>query len=54
MHEASLAVAGGNADADALALIQLITSGSPITEDVAETRLSHRMARWHGPRPVDR
>lgn len=47
MHEASLAVAGGNADADALALIQLITSGAPITEDVAETRLSHRMARWH-------
>lgn len=47
LREASRAVASGNADADAVALIQLIISGTPIAEDVAEARLSYRMSRWH-------
>ncbi|MEV6657320.1 PucR family transcriptional regulator [Nocardia fluminea] len=47
MREASLAAAMGNADADAIALIQLIASGAPMTEDLAEGRLRYRMARSH-------
>lgn len=47
LREASLAAAMGNADADAIALIQLIAKGAPMTEDFAEDRLSYRMARSH-------
>ncbi|UGT55947.1 PucR family transcriptional regulator [Nocardia asteroides] len=47
LREASLAAAMGNADADAIALIQLIASGAPMTEDLAEGRLRYRMARAH-------
>ncbi|WP_264077799.1 PucR family transcriptional regulator [Mycolicibacterium houstonense] len=47
LREASLAAAMGNADADAIALIQLIASGAPMTEDLAEGRLRYRMARPH-------
>lgn len=47
LREAGRAAATGNADADAIALIQLITSGVPITEGLAEERLSYRMARRH-------
>ncbi|MEV6387438.1 helix-turn-helix domain-containing protein [Nocardia xishanensis] len=47
MREASLAAAMGNADADAIALIQLIASGAPMTEDLAEGRLRYRMSREH-------
>lgn len=47
LREASLAAAMGNADAEAIAVIQMIASGAPITEDLAEARLRYRMARWH-------
>lgn len=47
LREASLAAAMGNADADAIALIQLIASGAPMTEDLAEARLRYRMTRPH-------
>lgn len=47
LREVSLAAAMGDADADAIALIQLIASGVPMTEDLVEGRLSYRMARWH-------
>ncbi|MEV4143580.1 helix-turn-helix domain-containing protein [Amycolatopsis sp. NPDC049691] len=47
LREASLAAAMGNADADAIALIQLIAGGAPVSEDFAEGRLRYRMARWH-------
>ena len=47
LREASLAAAMGNADAEAVALIQLIASGAPVTEDLAETRLSYRLNRAH-------
>ncbi|MEU1208372.1 helix-turn-helix domain-containing protein [Nocardia sp. NPDC005825] len=47
LREVSLAAAMGNADADAIALIQLIASGAPVTEDFAEERLRYRMARSH-------
>ncbi len=47
MREASLAAAMGNADAEAIALIQLIASGAPMTEDLAEGRLRYRMSREH-------
>lgn len=47
LREASLAAAMGNADAEAIALIQLIASGAPITEDLAEGRLRYRLARSH-------
>jgi DNA-binding PucR family transcriptional regulator len=47
LREASLAAAMGNAHADAIAMIQLIASGAPMSEDLAEGRLSYRMARWH-------
>ncbi|MDP7704876.1 CdaR family transcriptional regulator [Mycobacterium sp. TY815] len=47
LREASLAAAMGNADADAIALIQLIASGAPMTEDLAEARLRYRMNRPH-------
>jgi len=47
LREASLAAAMGNADADAIALIQLIASGAPMTEDLAEGRLRYRLTRPH-------
>ncbi|BBZ65165.1 hypothetical protein MINS_05940 [Mycolicibacterium insubricum] len=47
MREASLAAAMGDANADAIALIQLIASGAPMTEDLAEGRLRYRLARQH-------
>jgi len=47
LREAARVAAMGNADADAVALIQLIVSGAPLTEDLAEVRLRYRMARWH-------
>lgn len=47
LREASLTAAMGNADAEAIALIQLIASGAPITEDLAEGRLRYRMSRAH-------
>ncbi|QWF84803.1 helix-turn-helix domain-containing protein [Amycolatopsis sp. CA-230715] len=47
LHETSLAAAMGNADAEAIALIQMIASGAPVSEEFAEGRLRYRMARWH-------
>lgn len=47
LREVSLAAAMGNADADAIALIQLIVGGAPVTEDLVEARLGYRMTRWH-------
>lgn len=47
LHETSLAAAMGNADAEAIALIQMIASGTPVSEDLAERRLRYRMGRWH-------
>ncbi|MFD5248216.1 PucR family transcriptional regulator [Amycolatopsis sp. NPDC058340] len=47
LREAGLAAAMGNADAEAIALIQMIASGAPMAEDFAEERLRYRMARWH-------
>ncbi|MER7670147.1 helix-turn-helix domain-containing protein [Kitasatospora sp. NPDC096128] len=47
LREAGLAAAMGNADAEAIALIQLIASGAPMAEDLAEGHLHYRMARWH-------
>ncbi|MFI5506239.1 PucR family transcriptional regulator [Mycobacterium sp. NPDC051804] len=47
LREASLEAAMGDANADAIALIQLITSGAPVNEDLAEGRLRYRLARSH-------
>ncbi|MFI5564380.1 PucR family transcriptional regulator [Amycolatopsis japonica] len=47
LREVSLAAAMGNADAEAIALIQMIANGAPMAEDFAEERLRYRMARWH-------
>ncbi|MEV6907249.1 helix-turn-helix domain-containing protein [Amycolatopsis sp. NPDC051071] len=47
LREVGLAAAMGNADAEAIALIQMIASGAPMAEDFAEERLRYRMARWH-------
>ncbi|WP_251445326.1 CdaR family transcriptional regulator [Microbacterium sp. USTB-Y] len=47
LREVSLAASMGNADAQALAMIQLIVGGAPMTQDLAEERLSYRMARRH-------
>lgn len=47
LHEASLAAAMGTADADAIAMIQLIASGAPMSEDLAEGRLRYRLTRSH-------
>ncbi|MGV9356023.1 PucR family transcriptional regulator [Streptomyces misionensis] len=47
LREAALAAAMGNAGAEAIALIQLIASGAPMEEDLAEGRLRYRLARWH-------
>jgi DNA-binding PucR family transcriptional regulator len=47
LREVSLASAMGNAGAQALAMIQLIASGTPMTADLAEERLSYRLDREH-------
>ncbi|RZU46049.1 DNA-binding PucR family transcriptional regulator [Streptomyces sp. BK022] len=47
LRQAGLAAAMGNTDSEEIALIQLIASGAPMTEDLAEGRLRYRMARWH-------
>ncbi|WP_031068160.1 PucR family transcriptional regulator [Streptomyces sp. NRRL WC-3742] len=47
LREASLAAAMGNADAEAIALIQLIAGGAPMAQDLAEGRLHYRMGRCH-------
>ncbi|MFJ9782859.1 PucR family transcriptional regulator [Amycolatopsis sp. NPDC101161] len=47
LREVSLAAAMGNADAEAISLIQMIAGGAPVSEDFAEGRLRYRMARWH-------
>lgn len=47
LRHAMHAAATGNAGAEAVALIQMISAGAPITEDVAELRLGYRMARRH-------
>jgi DNA-binding PucR family transcriptional regulator len=47
LRQAGLAAAMGNTDAEGIALIQLIASGAPIAEDLAEGRLRYRMVRWH-------
>ncbi|GGU83566.1 hypothetical protein GCM10010275_18520 [Streptomyces litmocidini] len=47
LREAGLAAAMGNTDAEGIALIQLIASGAPMAEDLAEGRLRYRMGRWH-------
>jgi GGDEF-like domain/PucR C-terminal helix-turn-helix domain len=47
LHEAGLAAAAGNVDADMVAMIQLIASGDATSQDLAEGRLNYRLARWH-------
>lgn len=47
LREASLAAAMGNADAEAISLIQMIANGAPLAEDFAESRLNYKMGRWH-------
>lgn len=47
LREASLAAAMGNADADAVALVQLLATGAPISADLAESRLRYRLERQH-------
>ncbi|MFI0266404.1 PucR family transcriptional regulator [Streptomyces luteogriseus] len=47
LRQAGLAAAMGNTDAEGIALIQLIASGAPMAEDLAEGHLRYRMARWH-------
>ncbi|GAB3302629.1 PucR family transcriptional regulator [Epidermidibacterium keratini] len=47
LREASLAAAMGDADAEAVSLIQMIANGVPLAEDFAEARLNYRLARWH-------
>lgn len=47
LREASLTVAMNHADAEAIALIQLIASGAPISEQLAEQQLGYRMTCHH-------
>ncbi|PSR66900.1 PucR family transcriptional regulator [Nocardia sp. MDA0666] len=47
LREVTRRAARGNAEADAVALIQLIAGGASFTEDLVEVRLRYRMARWH-------
>ncbi|MFF8475131.1 PucR family transcriptional regulator [Streptomyces sp. NPDC015414] len=47
LRQAGLAAAMGNTHAEEIALIQLIASGAPMAEDLAEGHLRYRMARWH-------
>jgi len=47
LRDVGLAASMGNADAQALAMIQLIVGGAPMTQDLAEERLGYRMRRRH-------
>lgn len=47
LHEAGVAEARSNADAGAIATIQLIASGAAVPQDLAEGRLHYRLGRWH-------
>lgn len=47
LRDVGLAASMGNADAQALAMIQLIVGGAPMTQDLAEERLGYRMGRRH-------
>ncbi|MYT21229.1 PucR family transcriptional regulator, partial [Streptomyces sp. SID7760] len=47
LRQAGLTAAMGNTDAEGIAMIQLIASGAPMAEDLAEGHLRYRMARWH-------
>lgn len=47
VREVSRAATGSETDADSIALIQLITSGAPVSEIRAEQRLRYRMRREH-------
>ncbi|MGO4678394.1 PucR family transcriptional regulator [Microbacterium sp. 2MCAF23] len=47
VREVSLAASMGNADAQTLAMIQLIVGGAPMTQDIAEERLGYRMGCRH-------
>lgn len=47
LRDASLAAAMNHAGAEAVAMIQLIASGAPMSESLAEERLGYRMARQH-------
>ncbi|MER6973705.1 helix-turn-helix domain-containing protein [Nocardioides sp. NPDC000445] len=47
LREASVSYAVTDADAEAVATIQLIASGAPVPDDFAEMRLNYRLARWH-------
>lgn len=47
LRTASVADAIANADADAIAMLQMIASGAPVPEAFAETRLSYKLSRWH-------
>lgn len=46
-REVALSEGMGTADSGAIAMIQLIASGAAIPQDLAETRLNYRLARWH-------
>ncbi|MER7577997.1 hypothetical protein [Streptomyces sp. NPDC126514] len=45
LRQVGLAAAMDNTDAKGIAMIQLIASGAPMAEDLAEGRLRYRMAR---------
>ncbi|MFJ9390925.1 PucR family transcriptional regulator [Nocardioides sp. NPDC101246] len=47
LREASGSNAVTDADAEAVATIQLIAGGAPVPDDFAEMRLNYRLARWH-------
>lgn len=47
LREVSVAAAMGDADAEAIALIQLVASGAPVMEDIVESRLGYRLTRQH-------
>lgn len=46
-REVNLAATLGNGGAEALAMIQLIASGAPVAQDLAEGRLNYRLRRDH-------
>ncbi|WP_423494652.1 helix-turn-helix domain-containing protein [Microbacterium esteraromaticum] len=47
LREVNLAASMGNADAQTLAMLQLIVGGAPMTQSVAEERLGYRLGRKH-------
>ncbi|MBO9705260.1 MAG: helix-turn-helix domain-containing protein [Arthrobacter sp.] len=47
LRKVSRAASMGNADAQALAVIQLIVGGAPMSQDLAEERLGYRLGRRH-------